>query len=558
MRRPTLAPVLMLVALASAGCSYLMPPQKIPMDRENYLEAVSTSWKEQLLTNLVRQRYGDTLTSLEMTSVTTSYQLDAGLNANYPIAWHQDPAASGFRNVVGIGGSVGYSDKPSISYVPMRGDVLSKNMIDPLPGSNILKSLQTNWDCGWIFSCCVDSINTLQNRTPSCNFKGDFFDSESPLGPGEFSDFYKRLNILREYGIVRITVKETKEPKVTKVPEEFTVTLIKKDQSQTEPGLKGKVKPKEGGKTRDENDNNKKQKSVTPIGSLIWDKAQADKEKKRIGEKIAKLKKWPQKDEGKISNLEYILKALDLNTFRELLWPQCTSASNQEGKNLYNMKCLSCHGAKGDGKGLITTSPNPADFTDPMFSEGNVDLKIKQAIQRGKAHKDISGMETDVLNALTNYIKQAFGNYEVYNIFDGNENPPQSDPSCDKIVIKTRSVFTVIYMLAQFIDIPKEEINAKSAYESSMFDDKGNLTEPLFYNTPDENGTPGGNFWFVIRQSKDRPKDAFVAINYHKNWFFIEDKDRDSKNAFSNTVVIMSMGESGTAQGTPVLTLPVQ
>ena len=68
-----LALVLLLIVLASTGCAYMMPPQKIPMDRRNYIDAVSTSWKEQLLTNLVKLRYGDTLTFLEMTGINTSY-----------------------------------------------------------------------------------------------------------------------------------------------------------------------------------------------------------------------------------------------------------------------------------------------------------------------------------------------------------------------------------------------------------------------------------------------------------------------------------------------------
>ena len=73
----------MLIVLASAGCAYMMPPQKIPLYRRNYLDAVSTSWKEQLLTNLVKLRYGDTLTFLQITSVNTSYEFAGNLSANY-------------------------------------------------------------------------------------------------------------------------------------------------------------------------------------------------------------------------------------------------------------------------------------------------------------------------------------------------------------------------------------------------------------------------------------------------------------------------------------------
>ncbi len=224
MRRPTFILVLSLIALASAGCSYIMPPGKIPADRLNYMDAVSTSWKEQLLNNLVKLRYGDTLTCLEMTSVTTGYELDANLNANYPIAWNPlhttNPGqgwASGFRNTVTLGGSATLMDKPSITYVPMRGDELARTMLDPIPPSKFLQSLQTGWHAGYIFSCCLKSINDLQNRAVSG--KGNADDN--------FFEIAQLFEDLKRNGVIRITIKQPSEPKVTTVPTKYDVTLHK-------------------------------------------------------------------------------------------------------------------------------------------------------------------------------------------------------------------------------------------------------------------------------------------------------------------------------------------
>ncbi len=47
-----------LPAISLIGCSF-MPPDKVPEDRQAYLEALNTSWKEQLLYNLVLIRYGE-------------------------------------------------------------------------------------------------------------------------------------------------------------------------------------------------------------------------------------------------------------------------------------------------------------------------------------------------------------------------------------------------------------------------------------------------------------------------------------------------------------------
>ena len=66
------------------------------------------------------------------------------------------------------------------------------------------------------------------------------------------------------------------------------------------------------------------------------------------------------------------------------------------------------------------------------------------------------------------------------------------------------------------------------------------------------------NITFKIKFSKERPSDAFVKIWQHDYWFYIDETDIESKNVFSSTEEILSMAETGPAQGAPVLTLPVQ
>ena len=258
MRRPPF--VLLLIVLASAGCSdimsHMMPPQKIPLDRRNYLEYVSTSWKEQLLTNLVMLRYGDTLNSLDLISVTTGYELDAGATAGYTHSWHPVGTGVGFRNGLMVGGSVIHMDKPTITYNPTKGEALAKTLIEPIDPAKILKSLQTFWGGGYIFSCCVKSINELRNRSKSGKVKAD----------DQFFELAPLFNDLKNNGVIRITVETPEQPKVTKVPQEYTITL--KDERQetekNEPGketaLKAATKPKKEEKAEVKTDKKKEKK----------------------------------------------------------------------------------------------------------------------------------------------------------------------------------------------------------------------------------------------------------------------------------------------------------
>ena len=179
--------VLMLTVLAIAGCASMMPPQKIPMDRVNYLEAVSTSWKEQLLTNLVKLRYGDTLTNLEIASVTTAYELDVGLSAGNTINWSPFRNTTGFHDTTTLGASGSYSDKPTITYVPMMGESLQKTMIEPLNPLNILKNIQTaTLETASLLPYCVRSVNGLRSL------------SDNEIEASQFSDLAKVFQKLNE------------------------------------------------------------------------------------------------------------------------------------------------------------------------------------------------------------------------------------------------------------------------------------------------------------------------------------------------------------------------
>jgi hypothetical protein len=488
----------LLIVLASAGCSYLIPPQKIPLDRENYMKAVSTSWKEQLLNNLVMLRYGDTLTSLELISVTTGYELDASLSAGYPVNWHplssNIESTTGFRNVVSVNGSASYMDKPTITYNPMRGEALAKTMIEPLEPAKILKSLQTGWGANYIFPCCVKSINHLRNRTSSGLIEED-------------DDFFKLVELfgdLKKKGVIRITIETPEQPKVTKVPQEYTITL--KDErkgtqgkEKSEPGketaLKVATKPRKEKKAEVKTDKKKEEKEVTETGFLVVDKDRA----KFLDEKL---------EPGE----ETFTKKIE--RFKKLLWSHAS-----QGECLYS-HCSGCHGEKGDGKGpkASNCNSNPADFTDLKFWMGDVDQKIDQAITSGHHGMAKSAMKPEERQAVTSYIKQAFGRYEVYKIIDGNQYILQPDPNCDKIVLQTCSIWESLYILSQFINVPAEDHDRASP--SKLYG------KPL-------NGPVKVQIMFKIECDKKRPIDPFVAVQYHGYWFYIDGNNFLNKEVFS-------------------------
>ena len=64
-----------LAALALGGCASMGPPT-IARDRFDYVSAVSDSWKQQMLLNLLKVRYFDAPVFMDVASVINSYSLE--------------------------------------------------------------------------------------------------------------------------------------------------------------------------------------------------------------------------------------------------------------------------------------------------------------------------------------------------------------------------------------------------------------------------------------------------------------------------------------------------
>ena len=68
-----------LIAPLIVGCT-TMGPTTIPRDRFDYAAAISESWKNQMLLNLVKARYSDAPVFLDIASAINSYSLETDVN----------------------------------------------------------------------------------------------------------------------------------------------------------------------------------------------------------------------------------------------------------------------------------------------------------------------------------------------------------------------------------------------------------------------------------------------------------------------------------------------
>jgi len=108
------------------------------------------------------------------------------------------------------------------------------------------------------------------------------------------------------------------------------------------------------------------------------------------------------------------------------------------------------------------------------------------------------------------------------------------------IGIITRSVFDLGEILSAAIELPEHEKNDGVA---------------ITYPPP---GLAGKNL--RIRYSRDKPKHAYISVEYRDGWFYIDESDQDTKGFFRlmSTLWSVTIAEN-TNMGTaaPVLTVPV-
>ncbi len=85
-------------------------------------------------------------------------------------------------------------------------------------------------------------------------------------------------------------------------------------------------------------------------------------------------------------------------------------AADGSGQALYEARCASCHGSKGDGQGPLASvfNPRPVDFKNPGFWQGNVNQKITQTVENGHGPMPALNLSSSQIKAVTDYMSHTF------------------------------------------------------------------------------------------------------------------------------------------------------
>lgn len=158
--------LLFLVVTLVTACSSI-GPQNINNDRGRYNDIVRETDQEQLLKNIVRLRYLETPSYLQVTSVTASYSLSKALTATNVASSSNSNAAPNNWSWASLGftPNVTYSDSPTISYTPVTDPTFIASLQTPVPFADfILLSRGGLYDPRLLLTLLLDRVGELNNR----------------------------------------------------------------------------------------------------------------------------------------------------------------------------------------------------------------------------------------------------------------------------------------------------------------------------------------------------------------------------------------------------------
>jgi hypothetical protein len=190
-------PPLLGAVVVFTGCAHI-GPKTIPVDRFDYSTAVADSWKQQTLLNIVKMRYMDLPVFVDVASIVSGYSLQTGVSIGGTVS-SQKAVQGDFGT---LGGQAIYTDRPTITYVPLTGEKFLKGLIAPIDPKNIFFLMQSGYAADFLLALTVESLNGVRNRSVG----GGGIHEADP-------DFVRVLQLLREVqaaGAVGMRVEEDK------------------------------------------------------------------------------------------------------------------------------------------------------------------------------------------------------------------------------------------------------------------------------------------------------------------------------------------------------------
>lgn len=172
--------IVLLMALLGSIAACSIGPSAIRATHLNYNDAVRNAASEELLLNIVRIRYDDPTQWMSITTINSSFESEIGIGG--------EGGVSG-AVVSGSGvASLRFRDAPTITFSPRQGDELAKQMLMPIPITNVGYLSNGGWPFRWVALLLVENIQGIGSFDVSTHY---------PIR-GATDDFFRTITLIDE------------------------------------------------------------------------------------------------------------------------------------------------------------------------------------------------------------------------------------------------------------------------------------------------------------------------------------------------------------------------
>lgn len=206
------------------------------------------------------------------------------------------------------------------------------------------------------------------------------------------------------------------------------------------------------------------------------------------------------------------------------------------------------NGLKNQSSSISGISPPDADFMRALALlrkiqiSGAVALRVKQAANKQQTSlltfrsQDVSPQTLEDIAELRRLLRLDPDAMEFSLVFGGTATHNK------EVAVLTRSLMHQLATMASQVDVPEEDVRQGRAAPG---------WESVASNT-------NAVRLVEIHSSRSKPTDAFVAVQYHSHWFWIDDRDLKSKRVLSFMMLLFTLADTGERENLPLITIPAQ
>jgi len=142
-----------------SGCA-AQGAKRVPADRFDYNAAIAQSTREQMLLNIVRSRYLEVPVFLTVSSVLTQYEYDRSIGLGGIFE-----TGSGTNDFITGNTNLRFSERPTITYLPVEGQEFSAHLLSDIPPEIIFAAAQAGWPIDIFMRIGIQRLGAAENMS---------------------------------------------------------------------------------------------------------------------------------------------------------------------------------------------------------------------------------------------------------------------------------------------------------------------------------------------------------------------------------------------------------